>query len=66
MKLAIIGYGRMGKLLAKNLSQDFDLFVMDKGEMYAIGAKCTHYGAPFIKGKQLNLLFQCTMMHGDY
>lgn len=29
MKVALIGYGRLGKLLAKNLSQDFDLGVLE-------------------------------------
>ena len=27
------------------------LLVREKGELYAIGHKCTHYGAPLVKGK---------------
>lgn len=30
MKIGLIGFGRLGKLIAKNLSQDFELYVYDK------------------------------------
>jgi prephenate dehydrogenase len=30
MKIGIIGFGRLGKLIVKNLAQDFDLLVYDK------------------------------------
>ena len=26
------------------------LLVREKGEYYAVGNKCTHYGAPLVKG----------------
>ena len=42
MKIGIIGFGRLGKLIAKNLAQDFDLLIYDKvdyaGEITKIGA----------------------------
>ena len=31
------------------------LLVKDNGEYHAIGPKCTHYGAPLVKG--INFLF---------
>lgn len=53
MKVGIIGFGRLGKLIAKNLSQDFDLYIYDKinfsDEINKLNAKnssldeiCTH------------------------
>jgi len=27
------------------------LLIRDKGNFHAIGAKCTHYGAPLVNGK---------------
>ncbi|MBT6326007.1 MAG: prephenate dehydrogenase [Bdellovibrionales bacterium] len=32
MKAGIIGYGRLGKLISKYLSQDFDLYIFDKNQ----------------------------------
>jgi prephenate dehydrogenase len=44
MKVGIIGFGRLGKLIAKNLAQDFTLLVYDKldlkNEIEAVGATC--------------------------
>lgn len=43
MKLGIIGFGRLGKLIVKNLAQDFDLLVYDKAglenDITEVGAK---------------------------
>ena len=43
MKIGFIGFGRLGKLIAKNLSQDADLLIYDiedcKSEVEALGAQ---------------------------
>ena len=45
MKIGIIGFGRLGRLIAKNLSQDFELYVYDKidyaSDITALGAIST-------------------------
>lgn len=35
------------------------LLVRDNGEFYAVGAKCTHYGAPLAKGAYCNGVVRC-------
>ena len=42
MKIGIIGFGRLGRLISKNLAQDFELLVFDKAgleeEIEAVGS----------------------------
>lgn len=46
MKVGMIGFGRLGRLIAKNLSQDADLLIYDienyQDEIKALGAKSTN------------------------
>merc|ERR1719394_740560 len=35
------------------------LVVKDKGEIFAVGHKCTHYGAPLVKGAYCNGIVRC-------
>ena len=47
MKIGVIGFGRLGKLICHYLSKDFDLFIHDivdhKGEIEKMNAKCVSF-----------------------
>ena len=56
MKIALIGHGRLGTLLAKNIVQDFDLGIFDKNKITNLPKGATQISLSELKNYQIVLL----------
>lgn len=46
----LILYGFVPRMREVEIGEGKALLVKEKGQFHAVGAKCTHYGAPLVKG----------------
>lgn len=55
-----------GGMLAGHLGETEVLLLRNGGKLYAIGAKCTHYGAPLIDGLVVGETIRCPWHHACF
>src|SRR4051812_32963329 len=55
-----------GGMLAGQVNGEAVLLIRDKGEVFAVGANCTHYGAPLAEGLLHEGVLRCPWHHARF
>jgi apoptosis-inducing factor 3 len=54
-----------GRMLAGHVGEEAILLARSGGEIFAIGASCTHYGGPLANGLMVGDTVRCPWHHAD-
>jgi NADPH-dependent 2,4-dienoyl-CoA reductase/sulfur reductase-like enzyme/nitrite reductase/ring-hydroxylating ferredoxin subunit len=55
-----------GGMLAGHVEEEAVLLVRSGGDVYAVGATCTHYGGPLVEGALVNATVRCPWHHACF